>query len=219
MVLPKPPEPEVEIYKAVAKPTTSNSITFSGITAIPKFYAMIKEGSNTAISGVASWVVFYQNSDKYCYMTSTSSSSNVSAIYSTGYAVSINNGLNISGISMVSADNYDLFYTDGEIKTKTVLLASANMILNFSDVQAEDTSKFLLLVQTSASSAVANRPASWARFENTITQTRGYSSSSQSTVSLRTTTSANEIIEGYDTGLKFTRSLGFPVGNYTIYYA
>lgn len=222
MILPQVEEVETIISKVTALPSSSASITFSGITAIPKFFVMVKEPSTRATSTILAWICYFNNSATSCRLTSTSSSSTVNISIGHDSTASISSsGLSLTdGSGLITSETYDLFYTDGNIKAETIDIPSypQRSSLEFAGVRQSDTSKFLLLLHTDGSSGGSF--AYWVREGSNILQARGYSSTTSTSVSIRTTNSSTEITESYTSnGLVFSKSGSFGSGDYTIYYA
>lgn len=229
MILPRPtPPPEVVVEHIITTvPTgTIHSVVFSGVEEVPTFFIMVKTGDSNTYP--FAWTIGENGAVTTGYMTSTSSSSNITARYETTQerlTVNYSSANETLTFGLTSAlylgqTTFHLFYTTQPLQRKTVTLSSAFATLDFTDVTADDTSKILILVQTASFVSATNRPAYWIRNgSDTALQARAYSSSSNSNVSIRTINSGQNITESYPSGLRFTRGSNFPVGDYTIYYA
>ena len=228
MILPRPLSPEVVVEHLLVTTVTGTltSVSFSGVEEMPTFFIMVKTGDTGTYP--FAWTIGDNSTITTGYMTSTSTSSNVTARYETTQErVTVNYSSAsetltfgfTSGI-FLTGTTFNLFYTTQPLQSKTVTLTSASTTLNFTDVTAADTSKILILVQTAATNSASNRPAYWIRNgSDTALQARAYSTSSSSSVSIRAVATAQSIAESYPSGLSLTRGSNFPLGEYTIYYA
>lgn len=222
MILPAAQEVETIISRAETTPMATTALRFSDMTKVPNFYAIMQIPNNDAAgSQPIAWIV----NDSICSFVADPSSTNISSVYdSAGASAYILSGgmnvelTNVSGF--MTSSTYQMFYTDGEVKSKSWPILTSTTTLNFSGVGQSETEKLLLLVQTASNAMAAGRPAYYVRMGESSWQARGYTPSYATTTIIRTTTASNLISESFSgTTLTFTRGTSFPAGEYTIYYA
>ena len=221
MILPAAQEVETVISRAEAKPTSATEIRFADVTKVPNFYAIMQIPGDTAGSHPIAWII----NDSICGFVADQSTTNISSVYdSAGASAYILSGAmnvaltNVSGF--IPSLMYQMFYTDGEVKSKWTMTLTGTTTLNFSGVGQSETEKLLLLVQTASNTMASGRPAYYVRMGSSSWQARGYTPSYATTTIIRTVATHSTITESFSgSTLTFARDTDFPAGTYTIYYA
>lgn len=222
MILPAAQEVETVISRAEATPMSATALRFADMTKVPNFYAIMQIPNNDAAgSQPIAWII----NDSICSFVADQSTTNITSVYDSAGASAyiLSGGMNVALTyvnGFITSSTYQMFYTDGEVKSKSATILTGNTTINFSGVGQSETEKLLLLVQTASSAQAAGRPAYYVRMGESSWQARGYTASYATTTFIRTVATHSTITEIFSgSTLTFARDTAFPIGTYTIYYA
>lgn len=222
MILPAAQEVETIISRAEATPMSTTALRFADVTKVPNFYAIMQIPNNDASSSQPiAWII----NDSICSFVADRSTANISSVYDSAgadaYILSGDMNVELTNVSgFITSSTYQMFYTDGEVKSKSATILTSNTALSFSGVGQSETEKLLLLVQTASSAQASGRPAYYVRMGSSAWQARGYSAKYATETIIRTVATHSAITESFSgSTLTFARDTAFPIGTYTIYYA
>lgn len=226
MVLPTPKVDYINKRETIA--TSSTSITFGGVFAIPSFYIVVKEPSTTALTSQSeniAWGLLYSSNTR-CYMSLVSGK--VHVVYdTTDISVTLSNNSMVITMPVTVGEKYCVYYSYETINRAVTSITNLSTSVYFDGIPSDSYSKFALLLQRSSSNDLGIQHGYYVRKDSDPLQAIGYASLDQTyfttTLQIREPFNSYSITEHYEPYLyrlyfSATENL-FGSGTYTLYYA